>query len=145
MRTGLLLAFLLGCGGGATKPAADPTPPVTSSLVGCDKVSEHVARTAQTAKLRSGASYEAIASMVSTRCTTDAWSDETKQCLFAIKTIAEGRDCATTMTDAQREAIKTDARALRKDMTGPVEGDDHTGDWIEHVVEEPATKPATKS
>jgi hypothetical protein len=145
MRTGLLLVLFVGCGGSPSKPAADPTPPVTASLVDCDKVAEHVATTAQTAKLRSGASYEAIKSMVSTRCTTDAWSDETKQCLFAIKTVREGRDCATKMTDAQRTAIHTDAQALRKEAAGPVEGEDHSGDWIEHVVEVPATTPATKS
>lgn len=144
MRTALFLAFLLaGCGGGSSKPPAEPTPPVTASLVSCDQVATHVGTTAQQkAKLRSGASYEAIVSMVSTRCTTDAWSDETKQCLFAIKAIREGRDCATKMTEEQRTAIHADVQAMRKDATGPVEGEDHSGDWLEHVVEEPAATPA---
>lgn len=141
MRTGLLLACLLvACGGGTSKPAADPA---TASLVSCDQVATHVGTTAQkTAKLRGSATYDAIVSMVSTRCTTDAWADATKQCLFAINKIREGRDCASTMTDAQREAIRTDARALRKDAAGPVEDEDHSADWIEHIVEEPAPKPA---
>lgn len=141
MRTGLVLAFLLAaCGGGTTKPAADPA---TASLVSCDEVASHVGSTAQkTARLRGAATYEAIVSMVSTRCTKDAWADGTKQCLFAIATMRDGRGCASTMTDAQREAIKADAQALRKDAAGPVEDADHSADWIDHVVEEPAPKPA---
>ena len=114
--------------------------PATASLVDCGSVAEHVATTAQhTAKLRSGASYDSIKDMVSTRCTGDQWNDETKQCLFAIKTMREGRDCASKMTDEQRQAIKAQAQALRKDNAAPVT-DDHSDDWIEHVVEEPPAK-----
>jgi hypothetical protein len=142
MRTGLLLVLVLAaCGGGTTKPASDPA---TASLVSCDQAATHVGSTAQkTARLRGAATYEALVSMVSTRCTTDAWADETKQCLFAINRIRDARKCTSTMTDAQREAIKTDARALRKDAAGPVEDEDHSADWLDHVVEEPAPKPAT--
>jgi hypothetical protein len=80
--------------------------------------------------------HEAIDELVSTRCKADGWSDETKQCLFAIATIAEGRACADGMTEEQRTAFRTAARDLRKD--GPVEPDDHGSDWVRHVVEEPA-------
>jgi hypothetical protein len=48
------------------------------------------------------------------------------------------------MTDAQRDAIHKDVQALRKENAGPVEAEDHSGDWLEHVVEE-QPKPATKS
>lgn len=141
MRTGLFFALLLvGCSG-TSKPAADPA---TASLVSCDQAAKHVGSTAQkTARLRGAATYEALVSMVSTRCTTDAWTDETKQCLFGINRIRDARNCTSTMTDAQREAIKADAQALRKDAAGPVEDEDHSADWLEHVVEEPAAKPAT--
>jgi len=143
MRTALVLAFLIGCSGNPKPPAEDPTPPATASLVDCDNVAKHVAQTAQTVKLRSGASYEAIQNLVLTHCKSDAWNDETKQCLFSIKAIREGRDCASKMTDEQRTAITADAQKLRKDMSGPVEDPDHSGDWVQHVVEEPGAKPLT--
>jgi hypothetical protein len=73
--------------------------------------------------------------MVMTRCQTDAWSDETKHCLFAIKAISEGRACADGMTDVQRDAIKAHAQRLRAEATGPT-ATDESGDWIKHVVEE---------
>ena len=73
--------------------------------------------------------------MVGTRCKSDAWTDDTKQCLNAMTTIKDGRACAEKMTDEQRTAIKTAARALRKDGSEPV-ADDNSSDWIRHVVQD---------
>ncbi len=74
--------------------------------------------------------------MVLTRCQTDAWTHETKQCLYAIKLMSEGRACATGMTDVQRDAMKAHARQLRADAGGPTDTDDQSSDWIKHVVAE---------
>lgn len=137
MRT-ISLLFLAACGGGP-KSTESPAPP-TSSLLDCNKVADHVATTVAANKPRPGATHATVKELVETRCTADAWSDETKQCMHAIKTIKEGRECATKMTDAQRTSIKTAARALRKDAAEPVaDADDHSSDWIKHVVEEPGT------
>ena len=125
--------FVVACAG---SPAPKTTPePVAGSLLDCAKVADHVAKTVDAAKPRPGVTHEAIDGLVAGHCKADAWSDETKQCLFAIATIAEGRACADKMTAEQRTAIQTDARALRKDATGPVEPDDHDADWVRHVVE----------
>ena len=112
-------------------------------MLDCGKVADHVASTVVADKPRPRATPGAIKEMVSTRCTADKWTDETKQCLNAITTIAEGRACATKMTKEQRAAIETAAKALRKDASGPVATDDPSSDWIRHVVEEPA-KPSTR-
>jgi hypothetical protein len=139
MRTIAFLFAVAACSGGTKKTADTPAPP-TSSLLDCSKVADHVATTVASNKPRPGATHATVKELVQTRCTADAWSDETKQCLHAIKTIKEGRECAAKMTDAQRTAIKTAARALRKDAAEPVaDADDHSSDWIKHVVEEPGT------
>jgi hypothetical protein len=129
-----IVALVVACGG-SSKPAADSPPPATSSLLDCTKVAEHVATVARQAP-RSGVTAAMVNDMVLTRCKTDAWSHETKQCLFAIKTMIEGRACATGMTDVQRDAIKAHARQLRADASGPTDVDDPNADWIKHVVAE---------
>lgn len=134
MRT-LACLLLVACGG--NKPAPE-NPPVASSMLDCEKVAGHVATTVVASRPRAGATQATIQEMVTTRCKADAWSDETKQCLHAIKSMQEGRACATKMTDEQRTAIRTAAQALRKDATPPATPDDDQSDWIKHVVEEPA-------
>ena len=124
---------LIACGS-SNKPAAEPPPPATSSLLDCAKVADHVAATVQTP--RSGVTPGAVKEMVSTRCKTDGWSHETRQCFYAIKSTSEGRACATGMTDVQRDAIKAHARQLRASASGAVATDDPSSDWIKHVVEE---------
>ena len=131
MRLPVILGLLIACG--SSKPATDPPPPATSSMLDCSKVADHVAATVGT-QTRSGVTPGAVKSMVSTRCQTDGWSHETKQCLFAIKSVTEGRACATGMTDVQRDAIKAHARQLRSDASTTT--DDTSSDWIKHVVED---------
>ncbi len=131
-----VLVVLVACGG-STQPTAEPAPPpVTGSLLDCTRVAEHVAVTVDTSAARSGVTRAAVKDMVVTRCTTDAWTHETKQCLSAIKTISEGGACATAMTDEQRDALQAHARSLRADASGPSEADGATADWIKHVVED---------
>ncbi len=132
-----VVAVVAACGGG-NKPAPETPPPSTSSMLDCGKVADHVAATVVAAKPRPGATQGAIKEMVSTRCQADKWSDETKQCLNAMATIADGRACDEKMTDEQRTAIKTAAKSLSKDASGPVATDDPSSDWVRHVVEEPA-------
>lgn len=127
---------LVACGGDA-KPSPEAPAPPTASLVDCTKVASHIAATMSSAQPRPGATPAAVQDMVNTRCTQDAWTDETKRCLIAIKTIREGRACATSMTDEQRAAIRASAQALRASVTGPTDADDPSDDWIRHVVEEP--------
>ena len=129
------LCFLLAACGGSPKPAPE-APPAAASLLTCDQVATHVAATVNTTPLRSGATYEAVAGMVATRCKADGWSDETRRCLHGITTVAEGRACATSMTDAQRTAIRTQARSLRADAAASAAADDPSADWIEHVVQD---------
>src|SRR5687767_5595322 len=100
----LLTLLLLAACGGSSKPAAESPPPATSSLLDCAKVADHVVTTVAAQPPRSGVTPAAVGDMVRTRCQTDAWSHETKQCLYAIKAIGEGRACASGMTDAQRDA-----------------------------------------
>ncbi|MBA2542200.1 MAG: hypothetical protein H0V17_21345 [Deltaproteobacteria bacterium] len=133
----LVLVLVAACSGGS-KPA--PESPSAGSMLDCTKVADHVAATVAANKPRPGTTQAAVKDLVSTRCTADAWTDETKQCLNAITTIAEGRACAAKMTDEQRAAIKTQAKALRKDASPPVAGNDESH-WIEHVVEEPGDAP----
>jgi hypothetical protein len=133
MRT-LLVCLIVACGG--SKPAPESVPEATS-LLACDKVADHVAATLLATAEQPRASAAEVKDMVTTRCTADVWSDETKRCLHAITSIVDGRACGTTMTDAQREAIRTAARALRAANEQPPP-DDH-GDWVRHVVEEPTT------
>ena len=133
MRLLVILGLLVACG--SSKPAAESPPPATSSLLDCTKVADHVAATVAGEAPRSRVTPAAVEDMVLTRCQTDAWTHETKQCLFAIKTTSDGRACAAGMTDAQRDAIKSHARQLRADASGPSEADDQSADWIEHVVE----------
>jgi hypothetical protein len=102
-------------------------------MLDCTKVSDHVAATVQSP--RSGMTPAAVKEMVLTRCETDGWSHETRQCLYAIKSTTEGRACATGMTDVQRDAIKAHARRLRADAPS-AEPDDQSSDWIKHVVQE---------
>lgn len=109
-------------------------------MLPCDKVGEHVATVVDAERKRPGTTHGAVKELVRTRCDQDAWNDEVKHCLFAIKTISEGRDCATKMTEEQRTAMKAAARELRKAVTGEDVAEDDSSDWIRHVVEEPATK-----
>lgn len=109
-------------------------------MLDCDKVAAHVAATLETDRPQARVTPAAVHDMVTTRCRTDAWSDETKQCLHAIKTIREGRACATSMTDEQREAIQTQARSLRTADTASTE-EEPSADWIRHVIGEPDAVP----
>lgn len=136
MRPAVILGLLIACGA-SNKPSVDPPPPSTSSLLDCAKVSDHVAAIAGGQAPRSGVTPAAVKDMVAIRCQTDAWSNETKHCLYAIKLMSEGRACATGMTDVQRDAIKAHARQLRADASGSsTDTDDKSSDWIKHVAEE---------
>src|SRR3954463_13587494 len=137
MRLSVLLIAVIACGGKST-PAPEAPPPATSSMLDCKQVADHVAATVRESPPRSGVTPAAVQEMVSVRCTTDRWIDETKHCVFAIKAITEARACASTMTDEQRMAIKAHAARLRKDATSPTDADDSSSDWVSHVVEEPA-------
>src|SRR5687767_14874533 len=119
MRTLVLLA-VVACS--SSKPP--PESPVATSMLDCAKVADHVATTVAAAKARPGATHAAVKDLVSTRCQADAWSDDTKQCLHAMSTIPEGRACAAKMTDAQRTALRTQAKTLRKDASEPVAEND---------------------
>ena len=130
MRT-LCLVFVVACGGNKSLLEA-PAP--TGSMLDCDKVADHVASVAA-AKPRPGVTQASIKELVGSHCKSDAWSDETKQCLNAMTSIKEGRACAEKMTDEQRTAIRTAARALRKDEPAPAP-DDNSSDWIRHVVQD---------
>lgn len=136
MRLTLLFMTVVACGGQST-PAPEAPPPATSSMLDCKRVADHVAATVSASKPRTGVTPAAVQEMVSVRCSTDGWTDETKHCVFAIKAISEARDCASTMTDEQRTAIKTHAARLRKDMVTQTDADDSSSDWVTHVVEEP--------
>lgn len=136
MRLALLVGLLIACGGSSKPPAEDPSPPATASLLDCAKVADHVAKTVAAQPVRSGVTPVAVKDMVATRCKTDAWSDETRQCLYGIKLISDGRACASGMTDVQRDAIKAHARQLRADATAPSDTEDQSADWVKHVVEE---------
>ena len=140
MRLSVLFITVTACGGKST-PAPEAPPPATSSMLDCKQVAVHVAATVRASTPRSGVTPAAVQEMVSVRCTTDGWTDETKQCVFAIKAISEARACASTMTDEQRTAIKAHAARLRKDVTAPTDADDSSSDWVSHVVEEPAAPP----
>lgn len=133
MKLAFVLAALAACSS-QPKPKTTPAEPV-ASMVDCPAVADHVAKTVQADKPRPGVTFEAIHDLVASHCKADQWSDDAKQCLVVIATIAEGRACASKMTDAQRTAIRAAARELRKDDAGPVEPNDHGADWIEHVVE----------
>lgn len=130
MRSLLSILVVTACGG-TPKPAVE-NPPPAESMLRCEAVADHVGGVVVASKLRSGATHDAVVSLVSTRCKADAWSDATKQCLVAIETIPEGRACAGGMTEEQRAKIKTEARALRT----PPNEEDPGADWIKHVVEE---------
>jgi hypothetical protein len=136
MRLSLLFITLIACGGKST-PAPESPPPATSSMLDCKRVADHVAATVSASKPRTGVTPAAVQEMVSVRCSTDGWTDETKHCVFAIKAISEARDCASTMTDEQRTVIKMHAARLRKDAVTQTDVDDPSSDWITHVVEEP--------
>ena len=134
MRTLLFLA-LVACGGGTPKTTETPAPS-TSSMLDCDKVADHVATVVSKDKPRPGATHGAVHELVNARCAADKWTDDTKQCLFVITSVKEGRACADKMTDAQKESIKTAAKELRKANAGTDPVDDHEGDWIKHVVQD---------
>ena len=136
MRLSVLFITVIACGGQST-PVPEAPPAATSSLLDCKRVADHVAATVSASKPRAGVTPAAVQEMVSVRCSTDGWTDETKHCVFAIKAISEARDCASTMTDEQRTAIKTHAARLRKDAVTQTDADDPSSDWITHVVEEP--------
>src|SRR5688572_7584697 len=106
----VVLALVVGCSGGSKPPPKSPDAP-SGSLLDCAKVADHVATTVSTNKPRPGATHATVKEMVSTRCQADAWTDETKQCMHAIATIKDGRACAAKMTDDQRKALRTQARA----------------------------------
>jgi hypothetical protein len=138
MRIPAVVVVVAACSGGSkSPPASPPPPPPTASLLDCDRVADHVATTVDADRPRPYATHAAVKDLVATRCQTDAWTDETKRCLYAIKTITAGRACASTMADEQRTAIREAARALRQGAAPP-DADDNSGDWIKHVVEEPA-------
>jgi hypothetical protein len=139
MRALVVLTFVISCSSGSKKPPEAPGP-ATASLLTCVQVADHVAKTVVADKPRPGATHATVKDLVSTRCQADAWTDETKRCLNAIATIRDGRACATQMTEDQRTALRTQARALRKDATqSAIDPDDHSSDWVRHVVEEPGT------
>lgn len=130
-----LLMVLVACSG-SPKSTSETPGPATASMLDCPKVAEHVATTVDADRPRAGATHAAVKNLVETRCQADAWTDDTKQCLNAITTIKEGRACAAKMTDDQRAAIRTAARALRGDATPDAEPDDNSSDWIRHVVQD---------
>lgn len=109
-------------------------------MLDCGQVADHVSATVAADKPRPGITPGAIRELVSSHCQTDKWTDEAKQCLVAIKTMQEGRDCASKMTEEQRASIKTAAQALRKDAQPGTDPDEHDSDWVKHVVEPPGTK-----
>lgn len=129
----VLLAVLVACGA-AAKSAESPA---GASLLDCEQVADHVVETVTAEKPRMRMTPADVKDLVSTRCRVDDWSDDAKQCLYSIATIAEGRACTAKLTDEQREAIKTQARGLRDDSE-PVP-DSEESDWVKHVVEEPGT------
>lgn len=135
----LVLLSLLACGGGHQPPPESPPP--AASLLHCAEVADHVATTLSSDRPQAAASPVAVKDLISTRCTADAWSDETRRCLYAIKTIREGRACATGMTEAQRDALRAQARSLRAANATPPPEDDPSDDWIRHVVGEPDVIP----
>ena len=137
MRLALLFTSLVACGSSAPKAEAPPPPPpATSSLLDCSKVADHLAANVRASTPRPGITPAAVQDMVNMRCSQDYWSDQTKQCMYATKTIREARDCSSTMTDDQRTAIHTAARALHKEMEGSTDTEDTNADWIKHVVDE---------
>ena len=131
----LAFVFLAACSGG-TKTTPDKPAPPTSSLLDCAKVADHVASVVSKDKPRPGATHGAVHELVGTRCTADKWDDATKQCLFVITSVSEGRACADRMTGAQKESIMAAAKELRKANAGTDAIDDHEGDWIKHVVQD---------
>lgn len=136
MRLPVLILVVAACGGSNQPPAEAPAP-ATSSLLDCTRVAEHVATTVAASRPRSGATHARVKDMVTTRCSTDGWTDETRQCLYAITSIREGRACTASMTDEQRDAIRAHARSLRADAkAASADEDDQSADWIRHVVEE---------
>ncbi|HVK88859.1 MAG TPA: hypothetical protein VM513_32290 [Kofleriaceae bacterium] len=135
----LLLSVTAGC-----RTSKQPEPagvPDTASMLACSKVADHVATTVVASRPRPGATHGAVANLVTTRCEQDAWADQARQCLFSITTIQEGRACAQHLTDEQRTALRTAARAMRKDAATEPADDELVNDWLKHVVEEPAAKP----
>lgn len=134
MRLSVLFITVIACGGKST-PAPEAPPPATSSMLDCKQVADHVTTIVSESKPRAGITPAAVQEMVSVRCGTDGWTDETRRCVFGVKTIREARGCASTMTDEQRTAIRTHAARLRKDAVTQTDPDDST-DWISHVVEE---------
>lgn len=111
---GRVLPFLLmlGCGG-AAKPVAKTPDPVKDPIpktVGppCDKVGARVAQIASAGNLADGRA----AKFFTTRCTSDAWSDEVRSCFAAIENDAESEGCISKLTDAQRDAMAKAASAL---------------------------------
>lgn len=135
-----VLVLTVGAGCRTAKPPETATVPDTASMLACSKVADHVATTVAANRPRPEATHGAVANLVSTRCEQDAWPDAARQCLFAITTIQEGRACAQHLTEEQRTALRTAARAMRKDAAAEPADDELVNDWLRHVVEEPAAK-----
>jgi hypothetical protein len=138
----LVLALAVGAGCRTSKQPDTAGVPDTASMLPCAKVADHVASTVAANRPRPGTTPGEVSNLIATRCEQDAWTDQARQCMFAITTVKEGRACAQQLTDEQRTALRTAARAMRKDAAAETTNDDElVNDWLRHVVEEPATKP----
>jgi hypothetical protein len=101
-----VLVFLIACGGSKATPAppAPPKDPIPASVgPDCQTVAAHAVPVLFADRPDA---HAAAIEAYQTRCETDAWSDEARNCISTIQNADEAKGCETHLTDAQRKALE---------------------------------------
>ncbi|HEY5927892.1 MAG TPA: hypothetical protein VIV11_39670 [Kofleriaceae bacterium] len=110
----LLLAVVLA---GCNKPKAQTQAPPTQ-VSDCPKVADHLVTLMSGATKHPPEATDPLRRVVDQRCEQDQWSADTKQCLLALSSLADGERCRAMMTDAQVAAFQRDSEAATVELRG---------------------------
>jgi hypothetical protein len=109
MRTAVIALVLAACGGNGSKSStmakAGPTcGDVANAMVGMMAEGKESTKAFVDAK-------EGFVTIISTRCTDDAWTAEAKQCLATMKSREDAERCSTLLTEQQQANLVRDQKA----------------------------------
>ena len=113
----LVLAALLGCGGGGTRPSAPAPAPAATCAAAADGMLAMMMRDKESEGIED--TIEAMKALIRTRCDDDAWTAEARQCLATMQTRTDAERCSTLLTEAQQASLVRD----QKEKFGARQGD----------------------
>ena len=106
MRSALVIAFAIGCGGGTQKPAQPAPQPVAQKAATCDEMSGHLTMVMQRDDQKASAAEVAqVVDVYKLRCGEDRWGDEVRACYGTIKVDTEVEGCGKLLSPEQKASF----------------------------------------